>query len=175
MSKKEKLEKKMQDNDAAIRKLVVELTGLRSLAHYDPKYSEAKVHNLGVDLSQLEEKQDKLINEYHDYLASDEYRLAARQQVEQLTGMLNDLNAGAAELKTRLFELRNAAPAKIIAGDDPTALAVEIIAVREQMDIVSEALAQVKQAFRLVKRPPQVDAPRELVKGEAVRYRDWLG
>ena len=171
MNTMEKLEKKMQENDASIRKLVVELSGLRSLAHYDPGYSEAKVHNLGRDLQKLEEKQDQLKREYHDYLASAEYRKESGAQLAQLSALMTDLNATASELKQRLFDLRNAAPAKILNGQDPGALAREILNLQREQEELSISLVLTKMTFNLIKRPPQVDKPYEPTSVDNERYK----
>jgi hypothetical protein len=173
-NKLEKLQKRLADLKVEIRELTPKLANMRRVPRYDPGYSEARIHNLSRDLEKLQEQESKAYEEYNAFIDSPEYRKATGELVQRLSVMINDLNADAQQAKTRLFELRNSAPAKILAGDDPLVMAGEILAIREQLEATGEALSLVKMAMTLIKKPPQVDKLRELSKGELSRWKDYM-
>jgi hypothetical protein len=172
--KMRKLEKKLQDIRAEISALAPKLARMQRTPRYDASYSEAKCHNWQVDLGKLQEREAEAIAEYNAFISSDGYRAAVDEQVARMTVIINDLNADALEAKNRLFELRNGAPGQILEGSDPLTLAGEVLVVREQLEAIGEALGLAKLAMRSIKQPPQIDAPRELSKGEAARYKEYL-
>jgi chromosome segregation ATPase len=174
-TKKEKLEKKLQDVRAEIQELAIKLGAELRIPRTDRQnYSEARIHNLSLDLDKLSEKEDEAVKEYRAFISSDGYRNAVAEQVARMTTVINDLHQDAAQLKERLFELRNAAPGQILAGDDPLVIAGEVLAVREQLEATGEALSLAKLAIRTITKPPQVDRPHEPGKGELARFKEYL-
>jgi hypothetical protein len=173
-TKKEKLEKNIRDIQGQIKELAPKLALMQRTPRYDASYSEAKAHNWQIDLDQLKDKEAKALEQYYQYLDSDDYRKAAREQLDRLTAVMTGLNEDAAALKARLFEIRNISVAKIVAGDDPLVLAGEIMVIREEMEAIGEAAGLTKLALKAIKRPPQIDKPLELSKGEASRYKDYV-
>jgi DNA repair exonuclease SbcCD ATPase subunit len=161
MKSKENELQKIKDE---LHELQVKYAGMLRLSHRDPTWSEAKAHNLGLDVAKLQEKEAKCLEALAEIKNSEAFRKEIDESAALLEKANKRLQTDQKNAEERLQQLRYAIAEKILEGGDPYGLAAEIKSVKETIEIRRNGLEAISQAFSLLVRMGESVPVREKIE-----------
>jgi DNA repair exonuclease SbcCD ATPase subunit len=154
-----------------LREVQVKRSGLTVLSHQDPNWSEAKVHNLTMDIDKLAEKEAKLLEDLAEIKNSEAF-LKEMVSAETILDKANQKLQGDLKVaEEKLQQLRFGIAGKILEGGDPFKLSAEMFAAKDTVEVMRNGLEAISQAYRVLVSIGEVDYIRPVAMVVPINFK----